>query len=90
MKLPKGVLDEKELAEIMEEETGLEEAAAEQIDKKPLADADNDYDSLHEKNRQIEKELMEIKAETSFLREKLNEQSDVLLELIKLVKELKE
>ena len=73
MKLPKGVLDEKELEEILEEETGLEEAAAGQIDKKPPADADNDYDSLLTVTQAIEKELMEIKAETSFLREKLNE-----------------
>jgi hypothetical protein len=90
LKLPKGVLDEKELEEILEEETGLEEAAAGQIDKKPLEDAESGHDSPMEKTIQIEKDIMEIKAETSFLREKLNEQSDVLLELIKLVKEMKE
>ena len=88
MKLPKGVLDEKELAEILEEETGLEEAAAGQIDEKPPEEAENESRELLLKTQQIEKDIMEIKAETSFLREKLNEQSDVLLELIKLVKEL--
>jgi predicted RNase H-like nuclease (RuvC/YqgF family) len=88
LKLPKGVLDGKELEEILEEETGLGEAAEGQIEKKASTEDDKDYDSLLKKTETIEKEITSIKSETSFLREKLNEQSDVLLELLRLVKDL--
>ena len=89
LKLPKGVLGEKELKEILEEETGLGEAAEGQFEKKAAAEGDSGHEPLLEKTEQLEKEIASIKSETSFLREKLNEQSDVLLELIKLVKALK-
>jgi hypothetical protein len=88
LKLPKGVLGEKELKEILEEETGLGEAAEGQFDKKDTVEGDSDYEALLAKTGELEKEITSIKSETSFLREKLNEQSDVLLELIKLVKGL--
>lgn len=88
LKLPKGVLNEKELKEILEEETGLGEVAEETFEKKTLTEGGNDYESLLEKTKKLEEEIASIKSETSFLREKLNEQSDVLLELIKLVKAL--
>lgn len=89
LKLPKGVLNEKELKEIQEEETGLGDAAEGQFEKKPLAEKDSDHEALLEKTKKLEEEIASIRSETSFLREKLNEQSDVLLELIKLVKALK-
>jgi hypothetical protein len=88
LKLPKGVLNEKELKEILEEETGLEEAAEGQIEERAPAEDNKEDNPLLNRIESIEKEIISIKSETSFLREKLNEQSDVLLELIKLVKEL--
>jgi hypothetical protein len=89
MKLPKGVLDEKELDEILEEETGLGDAAEGQIEKKASIEGDADCEDLLEKTREIEEDITSVKSELSFLREKLNEQSDILLELINLVKEMK-
>ncbi len=88
VKLPKGVLDEEELKEILEEETGLGDAAEGQFEKKPRAEEDNGCEALLAKTKKLEEEIASIRSETSFLREKLNEQSDVILELIKLVKVL--
>lgn len=88
LKLPKGVLDEQELEDILEDETGLEEAAEGQIVKKTVTSADGESDSLLKKIETIEKEIMSIKSETAFLREMLKEQSDTLLELTRLVKDL--
>ena len=87
-KLPRGVLDGKELEEILKEETGLEEAIEGKIDRQPSAKGDKDYDLLLRKTETIEKEITSVKSETAFLREKLREQSNMLLELTKLVKEL--
>ena len=87
MKLPKGVLDEKELEEILKEETGLGEAVEGKIDRGTSMDEDKDYDSLLRKTETIEKEITSVKSETAFLREKLKEHSDILLELVRLVKE---
>lgn len=89
MKLPKGVLGEKELKEILEEETGLGEAAEETFEKKASTEEGVDCGALLKKTGEIEEDITTIRSELSFLREKLNEQSDVLLELINLVKELK-
>lgn len=88
MKLPKGVLDEKELEEISKEEKGLEEAIGGKIDMDLGAKEDKDYDLLLRKTETIEKEITSVKSETAFLREKLKEQSDTLLELTRVVKEL--
>ena len=88
LKLPEGVLNEKELKEIQEEETGLGDATEETFEKKTHAEEDNDCESLLAKTKKLEEEIASIRSETSFLREKLNEQSDVILELIKLVKVL--
>lgn len=87
MKLPKGVLDEKELEEILKEETGLGEAVEGKIDRGTSVNEDKDYDSLLRKTETIEKEITSVKSETAFLREKLKEHSDILLELVRLVKE---
>lgn len=87
MKLPKGVLDEQELEEIMEEETGLDEAAEEQMEKKTV---DKGADSLLKKIDALEKEIASLKSETAFLRVMVKEQSGTLLELARLVKELME
>ncbi len=88
LKLPKGVLDEKELEEILKEETGLEEAVEEKMEKKTRPKNDKDHDLLLRKTESIEKDIASVKSETAFLREKLKEQSDMLLELTRLVKEL--
>jgi len=87
LKLPKGVLDEKELEEILKEETGLGEAVEGKIDRGTSVNEDKDYDSLLRKTETIEKEITSVKSETAFLREKLKEHSDILLELVRLVKE---
>gem|GEM_PF-4786477 len=49
---------------------------------------DKDYNLLLKKTETVEKEMSHLKSETTFLRKKLNEQSDIILQLIKIVKEL--
>ncbi len=88
MKLPKGVLDEKELEDIQKEETGLEKAVEKKMDARAATKEDKDCGALLRKTDSIEKEIASVKSETAFLREKLKEQSDMLLELTRLVKEL--
>ncbi len=90
-KLPRGAVTEKEIDEIMNMKanlTELEEAIEGKIDRQPSAKEDKDYDLLLRKTETIEKEITSVKSETAFLREKLREQSNMLLELTKLVKEL--
>lgn len=57
------------------------------IDRGTSVNEDKDYDSLLRKTETIEKEITSVKSETAFLREKLKEHSDILLELVRLVKE---
>ena len=55
-----------------------------------MAKDDKEYNLLLKKTENIEREMADVKSETTFLREKLNEQSDILLQLIKLMKESEE
>ncbi len=86
--LPKGVLDEKDLEGVLGEETGLKKAVEREIEGYSTIKTGGDYGLVLRKTESIENDLSFFKSETAFLREKMAEQSDMLLELTKLVKEL--
>ena len=84
-------MDKKEIDEILNAKVDLielEKLIEGKIDRQPSAKGDKDYDLLLRKAETIEKEITSVKSETAFLRKKLREQSNMLLELTKLVKEL--